>query len=507
MKSLHTHSQQNLGLGSWPARRARQIPDKVAWTFRGRDTTFHEVDHRVDRLAASLDSVGVKPGDRVGFVGSNHPALLEMLFACGRVGAIAVLINHRLAEKELSYILADSGVKVLFKGPSSIEVSHLIGHLDTPGLEYVYDVDSELESLLGCEEIAPEVPAGWDDPCLIMYTSGTTGSPKGAVLTHGNIFFNDVNAILEADFRPDEIAVAAAPMFHIAMLNGLVLPVFLKGGRSIILESFKPDEVVSLIQTGRVTSMFAVPAMMDAMSVSEPFADADVSSLRTVIVGGAPAPMSMLTRWKEKGVEVQQGYGLTETSPAVLKLAAEDAVRKIGSAGKEQMFVDVRIVDSQGVDVGPEGTGEILTRGPNVFPGYWNKEDATADAFRDGWFKTGDIASIDAEGFITLRDRAKDLYISGGENVYPAEVESALLEIPGVREAAVVGTPDEKWGEVGRAFLVLDDCVSYNLDEINDLLGNRVARYKLPRSLVILDALPRNTTGKLLKNVLRESIA
>jgi fatty-acyl-CoA synthase len=497
-------SQQNLGLGSWPARRARQIPTKVAWTFRGRDTTYSEVQRRVERLAAALSSLGVMNGDRVGFVGANHPGLLEVLFAAGRVGAIAVLINPRLAEHELRYILADSGTKVLFRGPASIEAEHLIGHSALPSLERVFDIETELEPLLLSEGFAPDIPSGWDDPCLIMYTSGTTGSPKGAVLTHGNVFFNDVNAILEADLRPDDIALAAAPMFHIAMLNGLVLPVFLKGGRSIIHEAFKPDEVVATIEAEAVTSMFAVPAMMEAISQSPLFEPSDITSLRTVIVGGAPAPLPMLLRWKDKGVEVQQGYGLTETSPAVLKVTAEDAVRKIGSAGKEQMFVDVRIVDGEGNDVGPGGTGEILTRGPNVFPGYWNREEANAAAFVDGWFKTGDIASIDDEGFVTLRDRAKDMYISGGENVYPAEIESALLEIDGILEAAVIGIPDERWGEVGRAFVVVAQGTTLDLEDVTAKLDGRLARYKLPRSVVTIDSMPRNTTGKLLKQALRE---
>ena len=504
MMSSYVSPRQNVGLGSWPARRARHIPNKIAWTFRGRDTSFAEVLERVDRLAAALSCVGVIPGDRVGFVGANHPALLEVLFAVGRVGAIAVLINPRLAEHELRYILADSGTKVLFRGPASIEAAHLIGHTEVPSLERVFNVENELEELLTTEAFAPDVPSGWDDPCLIMYTSGTTGSPKGAVLTHGNIFFNDVNALLEADIRPDDVALAAAPMFHIAMLNGIVLPVFLKGGRSIIHESFKPDDVVSTIETEKVTSIFAVPAMMEAISQSPLFETSDITTLRTVIVGGAPAPLPMLQRWKNKGVEVQQGYGLTETSPAVLKLASTDAERKLGSAGKGQMLVDVRIVDSNGNDVGPGGTGEILTRGPNVFPGYWNREEATASSFVDGWFKTGDIASIDDEGFITLRDRAKDMYISGGENVYPAEIESALLEISGILEAAVIGVPDERWGEVGRAFVVVAPGTTHDLDSINAKLDGRLARYKLPRSVVVIETMPRNTTGKLLKQELRE---
>jgi fatty-acyl-CoA synthase len=455
-------------------------------------------------LAAAIDAMGVVSVDRIGFIGANHPAVLEVLFASGRLGAIAVLINPRLAEHELRYILADAGTKILFRGVSSIGDGDLVGHSQLPGLERVIDVDSEFENLLVNEGTSPDIPAGWDDPCLIMYTSGTTGSPKGAVLTHGNIFFNDVNAVLEADFRPDEIALAVAPLFHIAALNGLVFPVFLKGGRSIIHESFVPDDVVTTIVSERVTSMFAVPAMMEAISQSPLFESSDISSLRTVIVGGAPAPLPMLLRWKDKGVEVQQGYGLTETSPAVLKLASADAERKLGSAGKEQLLVDVRIVDPDGHDVGPGGTGEILTRGPNVFSGYWNREDATVAAFTEGWFRTGDIASIDEDGFITLRDRAKDMYISGGENVYPAEVENALLGIPGILEAAVVGIPDAKWGEVGRAFVVVADGYSPTLEDIAVSLGDRLARYKLPRSLVIIETMPRNSTGKVLKHVLRE---
>lgn len=404
----------------------------------------------------------------------------------------------------MRYILADSGSKILFRGPSSPEATHLVGHSELPYLERVVDADSDLDILMLGDDTAPDVPAGWDDPCLIMYTSGTTGSPKGAVLTHGNIFFNDVHAVLEADFRPDDVALATAPMFHIAALNGLVLPVFLKGGRSIIHESFVPDEVVATIEAQKVTSLFAVPAMMEAISQSALFESSDITSLRTVIVGGAPAPLPMLLRWKDKGVEVQQGYGLTETSPAVLKLSSSDAERKLGSAGKEQLLVDVRIVDPHGHDVGPGGTGEIFTRGPNVFPGYWNREDATEAAFVDGWFRTGDIASIDDEGFITLRDRAKDMYISGGENVYPAEVESALLAIPGIREAAVIGVPDEKWGEVGRAFIVVSESFAGDLISVNGTLEGRLARYKLPRSLIIMETMPRNSTGKVLKQALRE---
>src|SRR5690625_4430807 len=250
--------------------------------------------------------------------------------------------------------------------------------------------------------------------------------------------------------------------------------------------------------------MFGVPAMLDALSDEAAFTAETLASLRTVIVGGAPVPQRTLRRWADHRVDVQQGYGLTETAPVVLKLSAEDAGEHLGSAGKPQFFVDVRLADPAGSNDEAAAIGEILTRGPNVFHEYWNRPDATHAAFVDGWFKTGDIASINTAGFYTLKDRSKDLYISGGENIYPAEIESVLMDLPGVAEAAVVGVNDDTWGEVGRAFLVVDSDAEWTEASVIEALQGRLARYKQPKSVVFVDELPRTSTGKVRKNVLRD---
>lgn len=523
---MTTPAPQHLGLGSWPSRRAALTPESVALSFEGVDTTYARLSERVDALAAWLQRVrGIRAGDRVAYFGANHPALLEALFAAGRIGAVAVLVNARLAREEVHHVLADSGARLLFVDPGlwpglsgpgagrlpSVEALVTVeappAPLDPGPAIDVVDLAAAMDSgasLAGSLEV-PGV--GLDDPCLLMYTSGTTGRPKGAVLTNGNMFFNDVNVLIETDIRPDEVTLAAAPLFHIAGLNGLVLPVLLKGGRVIVHRSFHPTRALEEVERSSVTSMFGVPAMLDAMTASSAFAEADLGSLRTLIVGGAPVPERLLRQWSGRGVQIQQGYGLTETSPAVLKLAAEDAVARLGSAGRPQFLVDVRLVGLDGCEVQPGEAGEILTRGPNVFHEYWGLADATRAAFQDGWFRTGDVAVQDEDGFYTLRDRAKDMYISGGENVYPSEVESALLDVDGVAEAAVIGVPDEKWGEVGRAYVVLQPGADLAEEDVLAALQGRLARYKQPRSVAVIDEMPRTSTGKLQKQVLRRDVA
>lgn len=510
---------QNLGLGSWPERRARLSPSLIAWTFEGEHTSYQQVHERVEQLAAAMLAHGVQRGDRVAYMGANHPALLETLFAASRIGAITVLINARLSAREVHYILSDCGARLLLTGAEQLKLFGTLAPDDLPALRQLVAVESTSYDTVqqqGWDVVdfntllneptgqAAHVPVGLDDPCLIMYTSGTTGHPKGAVLTHGNIFFNDMNVLIETDLRSDEVCFAAAPLFHIAGLNGLVLPVFLKGGRILITAAFRAEAALETIERERATSMFGVPAMLDALSQNPAFDTADLSSLRTLIVGGAPVPARILRLFVGRGIDIQQGYGLTETSPAVLKLAAEDAESKVGSAGKPQFLVDVQVLDLDGEPIKVGGTGEILTRGPNVFSGYWGREQATEQAFSHGWFRTGDMASIDEDGFVFLRDRSKDMFISGGENIYPSEVENALLDVPGVAEAAVIGIPDEKWGEVGAAFLI--PAVGHELtsDLVLNALAGRLARYKMPRQINIVDSLPRTATGKLQKHVLRE---
>ena len=500
-------SLQNLGLGSWPRRRAMLSPDRVALVFEGTELTFAQFADRVESLSAWLAYQGVHAGDRVAYWGANNVALLETLFATTRIGAICVLVNARLAPAEAEYILQDSGAALLFFGQEQAEAARMITEriparllvdVDGTGAGTPYGQMPEEEA-----RPVPEACCGLDDPAVLMYTSGTTGRPKGAVLTHGNLFFNDINVLIENDIRPDEVCLAAAPLFHIAGLNGLVLPTFLKGGTIEVHRRVEPEAIFSAIQDRGVTSLFAVPAMLDALAHHRLFSQTDLSSLRTIVVGGAPVPERILRAWAERGVAVQQGYGLTETAPAVLKLAAEDGIRKAGSAGKPQFLVDVRLIAPNGEPAPPGEIGEIQTVGPNVIREYWQRPEATGAAFADGWFRTGDAAVRDEEGYYWIRDRYKDMYVSGGENVYPAEVESALLNVPGVAEAAVVGVPDEQWGEVGKAFIVSEGGVKLTAEDIRAAVAPALSRFKIPKQIEFIEQMPRTSTGKLLKTDLR----
>jgi fatty-acyl-CoA synthase len=498
-------SLQNLGIGSWPRRRAMLSPDRVAVEFEDTALTFAQFAEKVEALSAWLAHSGVRAGDRVAYWGANHAALLETLFATTRIGAVCVLVNARLAPGEAQYILQDSGASVLFFGQDQAEPVTMIADRIPAGV--LVDVDGTgtgpSYAQLPAADPVPEARCGFDDPAVLMYTSGTTGRPKGAVLSHGNLFFNDVNILIEDDIRPDEVCLAAAPLFHIAGLNGLVLPAFLKGGTIVIHRRVDPEQIFSALQDRGVTSLFAVPAMLDALAHHRLFTTTDLSALRTIVVGGAPVPERILRDWAGRGVSVQQGYGLTETAPAVLKLPAEDGIRKAGSAGKPQFLVDVRLVAPNGAPASPGEIGEIQTVGPNVIREYWQRPEATATAFADGWFRTGDAAVQDEEGYYWIRDRYKDMYVSGGENVYPAEVESALLDVSGVAEAAVIGIPDERWGEVGKAFIVLEAGVELTAEGLRAAVAPALSRFKIPQQIEFIDQMPRTSTGKLLKTDLR----
>jgi fatty-acyl-CoA synthase len=339
---------------------------------------------------------------------------------------------------------------------------------------------------------------------MILYTSGTTGRPKGAVLSHGNVTWNCLNLLVDVDLGSDEVALVPAPMFHVAALNQTVLPVLLKGGQVILLPSFDPGAVLGLIAQHRVTVLFGVPTMFLVMTQDPGWGRADLSSLRTALCGGAPVPESLIRIYQERGVTFLQGYGLTEASPGVLLLRAEDSIRKAGSAGTPAFFTDVRLVRPDGGPAGVGEPGEILVRGANVMTGYWQRPGDTAPVLSaDGWLSTGDIGVRDEDGYVYVRDRIKDLIISGGENIYPAEVEDALYQHPAVAECAVIGVPDPHWGEVGRAFVVLRAGAEADAGELLGFLDGRIARYKIPKSVVFTDALPHTASGKLLKSALR----
>jgi fatty-acyl-CoA synthase len=473
-------------------------PQRTALVHDGDAVTYAQFDERVRRLAHVLVGRGIVAGDRVAYLGPNHPAFLETFFATAALGAIFVPLNTRLAEPELTYMLDDSGAALLVYGPEHAATAE---HLT---VAHRIAVAGEYEGLLATASHEPhDVPVALDDVCMIMYTSGTTGHPKGAMLTHGNLTWNCYNLLIDLDLTHDEVALVNAPLFHTAALNHTALPVFIKGGTSVIVGKFDPEGAYDLVAQHRITLMFGVPAMFQQIALSPRWADADLSSLRILHCGGAPVPTPLIRTYQERGLTFVQGFGMTEASPGVLLLRPDDSVRKAGSAGTPMFFTDVRVVAPDGTDAGVGEPGEVLVRGPNVMAGYWRRPDDTARTLDENWLHSGDVATVDDEGYLTIVDRIKDMIISGGENIYPAEVESVLYEHPAVAECAVVGVPDEKWGEVGRALVVLRDGSTATPDEILAFLDGRLARYKIPRAVVLVDALARNASGKLLRHKLR----
>jgi fatty-acyl-CoA synthase len=489
---------RNEGLGSWPTRRARKTPHRTALVHQGRATSYAELYERTTRLAHALRASGIRRGDRIAYLGPNHPSYLETLFASGMLGALFVPLNTRLAAPEIAYQLKDSGTEALVHSPSQGGlVERLRGLTD---VKTYITVGPEYEYLLQSASAEPvDEPVGLDDLCVIMYTSGTTGRPKGAVLTHGNLTWNAVNVLIDQDLAADEVALVSAPLFHTAGLNMLTLPVLLKGGTCVLVDAFDPGGTFDLIERHRITFMFGVPAMFDQIARHPRWAGADLSSVRMLSCGGSPVPTSLIATYQERGLTFMQGYGMTEASPGVLFLDAEHAVSKAGSAGVQHFFSDVGVVLPDLAPAAPGETGEVIVRGPHVMQGYWGLPEETAASFADGWFRSGDAARVDADGYVTIVDRLKDMIISGGENIYPAEVEDVLLSHPDIVECAVIGVPDDRWGEVPRAVVVVREGARLDSVEILASLSGRLAKYKIPKSVVVVDSLPRTASGKLLK--------
>ncbi|RVX38677.1 fatty-acyl-CoA synthase [Nonomuraea polychroma] len=496
----------NSGIGGWPARRAMMTPDRTAFVYEDRSLTYAEVHERVTRLAHRLRDSGVRAGDRVVYLGPNHVAFAETMFATHMLGGIFVPLNFRLAAPEIDYMLGHSGAKVLIHAPQCAGVVEAL--TGTPALEQIIPLET-CESWLAQgdrTELAPiDVPVAQDDIALILYTSGTTGRPKGATLSHANLIWNTCNMLIGVDVAGDETTLVSAPLFHVAALNQTLLPTFLKGGRSVIMPSWDVDACYDLIEKHGVTWMFGVTTMFAAFAGSPRWAGADLSSLRTLMSGGAAIPPALIRTYQERGLVFCQGYGMTETAPGATFLEASQSVRKVGSAGVPVFFADVRVVRPDLSDAPPGEPGEVLIQGPNVTPGYWDDAGATAAAFAEGgWFRSGDVAYRDEEGHLYIVDRVKDMYISGGENVYPAEVEAVLFEHPAVAEAAVVGVADATWGETGRAFVVVRPGHEVTGEELRAFLLTRLAKYKIPRYVTFVEDLPKTGSGKIQKLKLRD---
>jgi fatty-acyl-CoA synthase len=497
----------------WIAHHARRTPAKTAVVDlgSGRRWSYAELNARVARLAGHLrDAHGIGNGDRVAVLALNSTDTLEVQFACFRLGAIFVPLNSRLTVPELQFIVGDAAPQLMIHDDDLAETALAVSRLcSIPGtLRYGPDGSYE-QAIASATPLTKVASVTLDDVSTIMYTSGTTGGPKGAMITHGMTFFNCVNLGALAYITPSSVLLTVLPLFHTGGLNCYTNPVLHAGGTVLIMRAFDPGAALAFISDAatRINVFFGVPSIYQFMAQHPAFASADFSRLVIGGVGGAPMPIPLLDTWEARGVALQQGYGMTETSPAVLALDREDAARKAGSAGKPVLHTEVRIVRPDGSDAEAGELGELWVKGPNVTPGYWNRPDANASSFTDGWLHTGDATRVDDEGFYYIVDRWKDMYISGGENVYPAEVENVLHQIAAVAEAAVIGIPDPQWGETGLAIIAIRAGSVLSEAEIRAHCAANLARFKCPRLIRFVDALPRNATGKIHKPTLRQTFS
>jgi len=511
---LRMHSTKPpVNLADTVLRRAQLNPERTALVFEGKEQTYREFASLVKKQASLLKDSGVCFGDRVGFLGFNQPAFLETLFAANAIGAIFVPLNFRLTGEELTFIINDAGVHSLVVDDAlqaTVEdVRERLCCQNFYSAESTFDNWRPLiEQRESSEELAETAWMQPDDVALIMYTSGTTGLPKGAMLTHGNIMWNNINAHLTFSASRDSVNLVVAPLFHIGGLNVLTLHSFTLGSKLVLMRAFDPKVVLAAFNDYKVTHMFGAPAMFLFMSQHEDFDNTDFSHVETLVCGAAPPPESLLTLYDQRGVAFCQGYGLTETAPFASFLTPEWSLKKLGSAGQPPIYSDLRIVGNDNQVLAQGERGEICIKGPNIMKGYWNRPEATAEAIdQEGWFHSGDVGYLDEGGFLFICDRLKDMVISGGENVYPAEVESVLFKHPSISEVAVIGLDDEKWGEAVTAVAALKDDSSLSLEELREFAADHLAKYKIPLRLHIVDELPRNPAGKVLKYVLKEELS
>jgi fatty-acyl-CoA synthase len=501
-----------MNLSDWIVRQAGFAPGKTAIRYRGAETSYAALAQRIEAAAWALKhELGVSRGDRVAHLGLNSPEMLVLLFACARMGAIFTPLNWRLAPPEHAYILGNSGASVL------IADHDFVGHVERIGT-IVQGVPlasigpsphgwQDWNVLVDSAQSRDPAEGSYGDPVLLVYTSGTTGRPKGAVLTQSNLFWNAVNSAHMHDLTGDDHVLTTIPLFHVGGMNIQTLPCLHAGGAVTLHGRFDPGETLAAIARDRPDLTVLVPAQMSAVIAHPDWKTADLSSLRVVTTGSTIVPVPLIEAFHERGLPVIQIYGSTETAPVVVYQTRADAKRRVGSTGRAGLHSEMRLVDKQCTDV-PAGTrGEILIRGPQVMREYWNDPQATAEALREGWYYSGDIGHLDDEGWLYVDERKTDVIISGGENIYPAELEAVLAECDLIADSAVVARPDEKWGEVPVAAVVLRDAGALDREAVLALFGDRIARYKHPRDVLFLDALPRNVMGKVQKFRLREMLA
>ena len=506
-----------MNVGEWIIKRAERNPDgPFLKEEEGKDRAFTNLqfNERVNRMADALLGLGVEKGDRVATLLLNSSEFLEILFSCAKIGAIIVPINFRLAVPELSYILDDAAPAVVFYSSDFYEKVESLKSINTKipawfkhGDEEILD-DRSISDLIARASI--DEPPGVDDvieydPLLILYTSGTTGDPKGAVLSHRAITFDAIHNLINYGLNDTFKSLVSTPLFHIGSLAASTTPVIYAGGSLVLKRFFNASEVIRLITTEKINYMFTVPVVYQMMTEAVEWPEADFSHVHYFFSGGAPMPVSLIKKYQsEKGVSFAQGYGMTEACQ-ITALPLSDSIQKAGSVGKEGFHITLRIVDDDDRDVPPGDTGEVVIQGPNLFSGYWQRPEETGQVFADGWFHTGDMGHRDEDGYIFLVGRKVEMIISSGVNIYPMEVERAIQAQPEVAEAAAVGIPDSRRGEVVAAYVLLEKGASLSEEELVKRLTGRIASFKIPKKIFFVDDFPRNQGGKVLKRVLKES--
>jgi len=497
----------------WLKKREDLTPEKVAVidSVGGKWFTYRDLNMRAQCLAWFLkQELGIKKGDRVAILAQNRVEFLDALFAAQKTGAVLVPLNYRLKINELSFILQDSQPRVLlYDRCNSVAAAELSSGASVEAFVSLDEeengrafVDMPYAGILAASPPLPGIQRDMEDPWLILYTGGTTGFPKGAVLSQRMITWNAVNATVSWGLTEEDVAPVFFPFFHTGGFNVLTTPLIHLGGALVLSGSFNAGLAVGVIERERCTVVSMVPTMFQ-MIIDEPaFKRADFSSVRLCISGGAPCPGHIYEAFQAKGVVFKQGYGLTEAGPNCFALPGPEALRKVGSVGRPVFHSEIRLVGADGMEIGPGQVGEVAIRGNHLCSGYWQNPGATAAAFRDGWFYTGDLARRDEEDFYYIVGRKKEMIISGGENIYPVEIEAVLTSHPKIAEAAVVGIPHEKWGEVPRAVIVPLPGESLSGEEIISFCRERLASYKVPKIIEFLADLPKSGTGKVLKREL-----
>jgi len=497
----------NEGLGFWLGRRRLKSPHKRALVVDADAVTYAQLADATDRVAHVLRNHGVGAGDTVAYFGENSPTFLHVMFASAQLGAIFVPVNTRLAAPEIAHVLTDCGARVVIRDTDAH--GRITAALAESRVEHVISTnDPDGESLATLAAAAPTrfepVQVSMHDPAAIIYTSGTTGRAKGAVLTHQNLTWVALNTIIDYDVASTDVALMISPLFHVASLGMGALPVVLKGATLVLEKGFEPGRALAQIERHGVTMLSGVPTTYQLMADHPAWSTTDLSTLAKLTCGGSAVPERIIHAYEDRGLSFSQGYGMTETAPGATSLSPEMTRAKLGSVGLAHFFTDIRITDENGNTVEPGVVGEIEISGPNVFAGYHNLPEATAEAFTDdGWFRSGDLGYVDDDGYLFVSDRAKDLIISGGENIYPAEVENLIFSMEGITGVAVIGVADDQWGEVPWAIVTVSDAAAIDTESVRAHLDGTIARFKLPKEVVIVDELPRTASGKVKKAELR----